>query len=371
MFRSPTFRIGRLLGIPLEVDASWVIIFVLVSGVLSFSYFPATLPGSPLWVDVMVGTITSLVFLASLVAHELCHSLVARHYGIGVDRITLFLFGGVSELREEPGSPHVELLMSLAGPMASLGLAVIFFGLSLAAPAIGAGTVIWVPVQYLALINLFLGIFNLAPGYPMDGGRVLHAYLWWALGDRLKATAAASWAGRIVALALVGLGLLAIATVGLSGAWTVLLGLFLLRLASQAYAMQAGGLRLASVRIDQAMARPLPVVDATLAAGDVAAAAMQSDVPAVAVVSAGTITGVLPTERAAAFARDGASAGEVALDDPIFFVDVADSVETALRRFAAGIPALIAVDRTHAVGLVTPASVAALRVPGITLTPRA
>jgi Zn-dependent protease len=363
MFRRAV-RIGRLFGVPLEVDASWIVVFLLVAAALSLSYFPAALPHATLWVDVIVGTLTSLVFFASIVAHELCHSLVARHYGIRVERITLFLFGGVSELVEEPREPHVELLMAFAGPAASLLLGLAFFAASLAAPALGVGSVVWVPVQYLAGINLLLGVFNLAPGYPMDGGRVLHAYLWWALGDRLKATAGASWAGRILALLLVGLGLLEISVIGLGGLWPVFLGLFLLRLASQAYAMQAGGLRLASVRIDQAMTRPAPVVDGSDPVSDVAADSLRRDIPAVLVVEHGSVAGVLPADRAARFALDDPRAAEVALVDPLFFVDVSDSIETALRRFASGAPALVAVDRGRAVGLVTPASVAALTVPG-------
>jgi Zn-dependent protease len=358
-----TLRIARIAGIPIEVDGSWFLVFVLIGGVLGFVYFPGALPGFPLWVAVAVGFVTSLLFAASLVFHELCHSLVAKRNGIGVARITLFLFGGVSELLEEPRGPGVEFVMSVAGPGASLGLAVALFAFSLLAPALRLSEVVAQPIQYLALINLILGIFNLAPGYPMDGGRVLHSYLWWALGDRLLATRIAAWAGRFMALSLIAIGILLFATSGLSGLWPVLLGLFLLRLVSQNFAMQAGGLRRANTRVDRAMTRPLPTVDAAARAGEVAAAAMQLDLPAVAVVSLGSVVGVLTVERAASHAPDNAGAAELALNDPVFFVDGSDSVDTALRRFKSGVPALVAVDDGRAVGLVTPESVAAATAP--------
>ncbi len=358
MFRF-TVRVGRVFGVPIEIDASWVVVFLLVGALLSFAYYPLALPFTPLWADVIIGVVTTLVFFASIVVHELCHSVVARHYGMNVERITLFLFGGVSELHDEPSEPHIELLMSLAGPAASIGLGLALFALTLALPAVAPGGVFWVPIQYLAFINLALGLFNLSPGYPMDGGRVVHAYLWWALGDRLKATAAASWAGRIVALLLVALGLWEVAVAGLIGVWPVLLGLFLLRLASQTYAMQVGGLRLANVRADEAVVRPAPTVDANTPVGEAAAAALSRGVPALVVTDGDDVVGVLPTERAASYALAGARAADVALDDRVFFIDASDSLQTAIGRLASGVPALVAVDGGRAVGLSTPDTVAA------------
>ncbi len=359
MFGLPTFTIGRFFGIPIEVDPSWLIAFVVIAGVPAFTYFPAAVPHSSAATYLLLGCITAVMLSVSIVVHELCHSLVARHFGIGVDRITLFVFGGVSQIREEPGTPRIELLMSFAGPAASLALAAVFFGASLLAPAVGASDPVWVPIQYIALINLILGVFNLLPGYPMDGGRVLHSYLWWATGDRALSTLIASWSGRIAALGLVGLGVLEVLAVGLAGLWPVLLGLFLLRLATEVYAQQIGPMRLQAARVDGVMISPLPQVDGALRASAAAAATLERRLPAVGVVSGGTLVGLLPTERAVALAaRDAASA---AFDDRIFFIDAADSAETALRRFASGVPALVAVDRGRAVGLVTPASVAALQ----------
>ena len=338
MFGLRAFTIGRFFGIPIEVDPSWLIAFVVIAGVPAFTYFPAAVPHSSAATSLLLGCITAVMISVSIVVHELCHSLVAQHFGIGVDRITLFVFGGVSQIREEPGTPRIELLMSFAGPAASLALAAVFFGASLLAPVVGASDPVWVPIQYIALINLILGVFNLLPGYPMDGGRVLHSYLWWATGDRALSTLIASWSGRVAALGLVGLGVLEVLAVGLVGLWPVLL--------------QAS-------RVDGVMISPLPQVDGALRASAAAAATLEHRLPAVGVVSGGRLVGILPAERAVALAaRDAASA---AFDDRIFFIDAADSAETALRRFASGVPALVAVDRGRAVGLVTPASVAALQ----------
>ena len=361
MFGLPTLRLGRFFGIPVEADPSWIIAFLVIAGVPAFTYFPQAVPNSTPGTWVLLGCITALMLSVSIVVHELCHSVVALHFGIGVDRITLFVFGGVSQIREEPGTPGVELLMSFAGPGASLVLAAVFFGLSLLAPLLGAGDPVWVPIQYIALINLVLGVFNLLPGYPMDGGRVLHSYVWWATGDRGLSTLIASWTGRVAAVGLMALGLLQVLAVGVVGLWPVLLGLFLLRLATQAYAMQRGPMRLQATRVDSVMLSPLPQVDGSLSAAAAAASALQRQLPALGVVSDGEIVGLLSTERAVAFAeQDAASA---AFDDRAFFIDVSDSVETALRRFSSGMPALVAVDHARAVGLVTPASLSALQTP--------
>lgn len=259
MFRLPTLKIGRLFGIPLELNLSWFLVFGIVGWTWSVDVYPGVFPGRPVWVDVGSGLVTTLLFFGSIVTHELSHSLVARRQGIPVERVTLFMFGGVAQLSEEPRTAGAEALMSLAGPGMSLGLAVLCYGAYRAVVAVGASASLLSPLLMLAGVNLAVAVFNMAPGYPMDGGRVLHALLWWATGDRRRATRLASGVGQGLGLALAGVGVWVLVTGSLEGLWLALLGLFLRALASAAYRSQAARLDLMVTPVSQVMATPAPV----------------------------------------------------------------------------------------------------------------
>ena len=166
MFDIPSIRIGRLFGIPIEINLSWLVIFGLVTVGLGASYFPSIseAQGAPTGLFFLVGAGTALLFFGSILLHELCHSLVAKAQGGHVDRITLFIFGGVAQMEEEPKSPLREFLMASAGPGMSLFLAAaMFLGYSVAAGQ-GAPWWVWSPLEYLAVINLAVAIFNMLPG---------------------------------------------------------------------------------------------------------------------------------------------------------------------------------------------------------------
>ncbi|MRR11944.1 hypothetical protein EG835_05625 [bacterium] len=186
MFGLPSLRIGRLFGIPLEVDASWLLVFLLVTTTLTFSYFPAALPNVTPSLYVVLGVITALAFFASLVLHELAHSLVARAGGLKISKVTLFLFGGVSQMEEEPRGPGHEFLLALAGPGTSVLLGVLSLAVRALLMSAGAPDAVWLPFEYLGLINIALSVFNLLPGFPLDGGRVLRAILWAITKDILQ-----------------------------------------------------------------------------------------------------------------------------------------------------------------------------------------
>jgi len=168
------WQFGHLFGIPLRIHVSWLIVFGLVSWSLAAGYFPAQLPDLPVWSYWTKAIIAAAMFFASLILHELGHSLVARRHGVGIASITLFVFGGVSEIREEPRTPRQEFEIAVIGPAVSFALAGLFAVIGFLTGGDGTPTGINVVVLYLASVNLLVAIFNLLPAFPLDGGRVRH-----------------------------------------------------------------------------------------------------------------------------------------------------------------------------------------------------
>lgn len=223
----------RVAGIPVRVHVSWLVIYGLLAWSLSVGYFPQVLPDVAVRTHWVSGFVAALLLFVSVFIHELSHSVVARSRGLPVKAITLHIFGGVSELEREPESPGLEFWMAIAGPLTSFalgGLAFVAAGLADARPALAA------ILRYLAVVNVVVGVFNLVPGFPLDGGRVLRAALWRARGDLQWATRVASRAGSIVGLVLMGLGVLrGLTGEFLGGLWFVLIGLFLRQAAEGSY----------------------------------------------------------------------------------------------------------------------------------------
>jgi Zn-dependent protease/predicted transcriptional regulator len=246
------WQIGHLFGIPLRIHVSWLIVFGLVSWSLAAGYFPAQLPDLPVWSYWAKAIVAALMFFASLILHELGHSLVARRHGVDIASITLFVFGGVSEMREEPRTPRQEFQIAVIGPVISLALAGVFGLIGVLLRGDGAPTGTAVVVLYLATVNLLVGIFNLLPAFPLDGGRVLRAALWYFKGDLLTATRNAARVSSLLSLALIGLGLLQLFAGNFGGLWLAVIGWFI-RQAGASAATQAslrqvlGGLRVRDV----------------------------------------------------------------------------------------------------------------------------
>ena len=243
------FRVGTILGIPIRIDYSWLIIFAILVFALTAN-FAHMLPGLAFPVAVVLGLVTALLFFGSVLSHELMHSVVARAKGLPVAGITLFIFGGVSQLEEEPASPRIEFEMAMVGPLTSLALAVLFFLAWMAAsparphtladyfrivPAAGIQSWAGAVFHYLAVINLFLAIFNLAPGLPLDGGRLLRAVIWHFSRDLRAATRVATGTGQLLGYLLIGLGILTFLAGNAGGIWYAFIGWFLLQAAQQAY----------------------------------------------------------------------------------------------------------------------------------------
>lgn len=224
----------RLMGFPIRLDPSWFIIFFLIVWSLSVAVFPVNYPnlaGATYWT---MGIIGALGLFVSVILHELGHAVVARSYGLPIRGITLFIFGGVAELQDEPQSAKVEFFVAIAGPFVTLLIAALTYGLAL----LGQN---WpVPVTgvlgYLAMINFFVLFFNLIPAFPLDGGRVLRSALWQAQGNLRRATRVTSRIGIGFSFLFIGLGLLMIFTGAVfAGLWIILIGWFLRNAASMSY----------------------------------------------------------------------------------------------------------------------------------------
>ena len=228
-----SFRLFRVAGIDIRVHPSWLVIFLLVTWSLATAYFPSVLPGEPAGIPWLLGAIASLLLFGSVLLHELAHSLVAQRQGLQVRSITLFLFGGVSDLSGESPRPGVEFLVAIVGPLSSFVIAAIAFGIALAAP----GGYVEAVFGYLAIINLLLGAFNLIPGFPLDGGRVLRSIIWRATGSLRRATEIAGTIGTIVAYAFFIWGFLRVLNGDLlGGLWIAAIGWFLQMAASASVA---------------------------------------------------------------------------------------------------------------------------------------
>lgn len=226
----------RVFGVQVAIDYSWLIIFALVLWSLSAGYFPGEYPGYGWASYAAAGLVATLFFFGSVLVHELSHALVANRLGERVERITLFIFGGMAHLSGEPRDAASEFKIAAVGPLTSVMLGALFWGVSLGLRGLGLEP-LWTAVfHYLGFINLALAIFNLLPGFPLDGGRLLRAFFWRRSGDLRAATRrAANWGGGI-AIGLMILGALQIfggALVG--GLWLIFIGMFLRGAARASY----------------------------------------------------------------------------------------------------------------------------------------
>ncbi|MFD7894915.1 site-2 protease family protein [Streptomyces sp. NPDC059743] len=228
-----TFSLGRIAGVRIGVHWSVLVIFVLITLGLAEGRFPQVYPGHAVGLYWVAALVTSLLFFASLLAHELAHAIVARHNGVQVDDIVLWLLGGVARLRSEASDPGAELRIAGVGPLVSLVLGGLFTLCTWLLLIGDAPRLIVEASAWLAAINVLLAVFNSIPAAPLDGGRLLRALLWWRTGDRLRATAGATAAGRVFGWLLVAAGfVLFIATRAFDGLWLALIGWFLITAAT-------------------------------------------------------------------------------------------------------------------------------------------
>ncbi|HEU5348667.1 MAG TPA: site-2 protease family protein [Ktedonobacterales bacterium] len=228
-----SFHIGTIAGIKIYINYSWLIILVLLTVSLAVGWFPISIPGLTTGVYYVLGFVAALLLFVSVLAHELAHSLVARARGLPVESISLFIFGGVSNIEREPRSPGVEFQMAIVGPVASLIIGGISWLLALAVD--GSSPPLAAILGYLGIANVLLGLFNLIPGFPLDGGRVLRSIIWKATGSLSQATRWAARVGQGVAFLLIFWGILQVFSGNLfGGIWIGFIGWFLLTAAQGA-----------------------------------------------------------------------------------------------------------------------------------------
>jgi Zn-dependent protease/predicted transcriptional regulator len=312
------FGIGKIFGINIHVDWSWIFIFLLVTWNLAAAVFPSLHPNWGLGLNIAVSVAASLLFFLSVLLHELAHSLVAKARGLPVRRITLFFFGGVSNIEREPPSPGTEFLMAIVGPLTSilLGIGFIWLGRqNIPAMATGLDN----PMQllrgldplstmllWLGPVNILIGLFNLIPGFPLDGGRVLRSILWALMDNFRRATRWATALGQGIGwlMILAGIAMVFGTTIPVlgtgitNGIWLAFIGWFLINAASQSYQQVLVEDMLEGVPITRLMREPAPAVSPDLPVSDlVYEHVMRGDERAFPVVENERLLGVVYVEN--------------------------------------------------------------------------
>ncbi|VAV84687.1 hypothetical protein MNBD_DELTA01-114 [hydrothermal vent metagenome] len=264
-------KLFKIIGIRINLDFSWFVAFALFAWSLGFGYYPQSIPGLSQTAYIVMGAVSSLSIFICVLIHELAHSAVANRLGLNIKEITLFIFGGVAHLSEEPKKAMTEFKVAIAGPLASGLLALIFFGIKMLVTGMSAPDQSMIEIAthgevsiiypavistlgLLARINLLLLVFNMIPGFPLDGGRILRA-LWWAKsGDIKVATKVASAIGKSFALFLIFMGILDLLSGNtIQGIWLLIIGLFLQQAADASYKELENKITLEGVAVSEMM----------------------------------------------------------------------------------------------------------------------
>lgn len=284
------FRVGRLFGIPIYIDASWILIFLLVTFTLATAYFPQqyrTWSAAATW---SIALITSILFFASVVAHELSHSVTSIALGRPVRSITLFLFGGVAEIESEQIRARDEFLVAIMGPIASVVIGIVALAIAL----IVSNSYIDGITRYLGTINIALAVFNMIPGFPLDGGRVLRSIVWGVTDNLQRASRIASSVGEIVAWLFIGVGaLLALQGALLNGLWIAFIGWFLLNAARSSYRQVMLQHVLSDVSVQELMRRRVPTISPNVSLAHMVERTLQSGDRAFLVIEDNVVAGIV------------------------------------------------------------------------------
>lgn len=312
---TPTLRLGRVAGIEIGINWSWVVVFALIVWTLARGVFPSTNPGLSGPAHVAMAIVAALAFFASLLLHELGHALRARREGMEIDGITLWLFGGVARFRTMFPTAGAEFRVAIAGPLVTLALAVLFFAIAFVPglPQAVDGTLFW-----LAYVNASLLVFNLLPALPLDGGRVLRALLWHLKGDFRRATRIAAVVGQGFGYLFVALGLALLIFQGaFSGAWLAFVGWFLIEAAGAEARYVLAQQALGGLRVGDLMTPDPATVTPDLSLGQFMDDVVWRRHTAYPVVENGTPVGLLSISRVAAVPRsewDRCRVGDCMLD---------------------------------------------------------
>jgi Zn-dependent protease/predicted transcriptional regulator len=256
-------RIGKIFGIPIRVDFSWLIGFILFAVMLSTTSLPGAYPNWDTAYYWIVGVTTIILLFGSVLIHELAHSIVSRKTGIAVKNITLFIFGGIAQIDKEAAQPKIELAISIAGPASSALLAGIFYGIAYLCN--GWNVYLFALTSYLSFVNLVLAAFNMTPGFPLDGGRVLRAVIWLLTGSYLRATKIATTAGSVISIAMIAAGASIFFIWGyFDGLWLIFIGFIINGSARSSYQQTIMRENLKGYSAQDVMSRNLPTIPRNL-----------------------------------------------------------------------------------------------------------
>lgn len=333
---SGVIRVGRIAGIEITFHWSLLVIFALITWSLATGGFTGQPAGTT--ADWIAAVVAATLFFAALLAHEMGHALVARGKGQEVEGITLWVFGGVSTLKGESRDPGDELRVAIVGPLVSLAAAALFQALALGLGYLGAPLLVVAVAQWLAVINVILAVFNMLPAFPLDGGRVLRAWLWKRRGDRNAATRTAVAVGRGFGIGLIGLGLLVfMAGAAVNGLWFVVLGWFLYGAAGAEASQSLVSSALTDIRVRQVMSPDPTVLPASMHVTDYVEQASRSRFTSFPVADlGGQIVGLVTMRRVRAAAARGENAvtlGQVAVPiDQVPMLSPDDTARTLLEK---------------------------------------
>jgi Zn-dependent protease/CBS domain-containing protein len=299
-------RFGRVLGFEIRADFSWFILFFLVLWSFTAMVFPQNAPGLAQHTYFAMGLAGTLLLFASLLAHELAHSVVARAKGVPVEGITLFLLGGMAQTRTEAETPGDEFQIAVVGPLMSFAMAVLLIALWFVGARFDWPVAVLAVLQYIAALNVLLALFNLLPGFPLDGGRLFRAAIWKFTGNVERATHFASVTGRWIGYALVALGLWAAFSGNMiGGLWLVFIGWFLRNAAITSYRQHLLLALLSGVRADRVMSRDVHVVRPEMTVRDLMEERfMRQPYGAYPVVGDGGVEGVVTLHAARSVPQD-------------------------------------------------------------------
>ena len=360
--------LGRIAGFPVSVNWSVLVILWLFTWSLA-STLPTAVKGYAPLAYWLAGACGALVLLASLLAHELAHAVVARRSGVAVESVTLWLFGGVTRLGGEAKTPKAAFRIAIAGPATSLALAATFGGLVAVLHTVRAAPIVVGVASWLAFINLLLGLFNLLPGAPLDGGRVLRAYLWRRHGDSVRASIGAAHAGRVLAFILIALGLAEFVAGGLvGGVWLAFIGWFIFAASREEETRISTQQLFAGVRVADAMTAQPHTAPGWISVEDFIQRYVLGDRHSAYPVADrdGSIVGLVTLTQlrnVAPSRRTTTSVGEIAL--PLQSVPTAapqEPLSALLERMAPVGPRsrALVIDGRGVIGIVTPSDVARL-----------
>ncbi|WP_165587007.1 site-2 protease family protein [Pseudaestuariivita atlantica] len=347
--------------IEINLASSWFLIAALITWSLAHQVFPQQIPGLSTLQYGMLGTVAMLLFFVSLLLHELAHALVARSFGLKVPRITLFLFGGVAELGDEPDTAGHEFWIAIAGPAMSLALASIFWVSSVIALLTSEDlSQVHTVLSYLATINLVLAVFNMLPAFPLDGGRVLRAAIWSRTGDILKATKTSTKFGEFLGFGLMALGVLALFQgLPLGGAWQIMIGLFIVIAAKSSLESLQTKTLLGNQRVADVMSAKVVAADPDLSLTDLVNRIMLPNrVSFVPVIEDGVLLGHIDTKVLSMIDRENWSntqVGDVFVEfDTSRIISPHDNAADTLKQMAeTGERKLIVAEGRRLVGVVT------------------